>query len=337
MAAYQVGFLGTPAGRDDTLRSTLKSRLSEIGIDFDAVTVLAEADIASRNRKNPFVGIFFGYPAADDGAHPALPALIADSVVVVPCVDDLGRFTGHTPPALRHINGFELSPSDPGLEKLCALVLENFRLLRPERRLFISYRRNESQGIAIQLYERLDELGFKVTAADLDDDRFRYKGRIDFKNCDVTQRLPFPDASFDYLVFIEIIEHLRNPHFVVAELSRLLKPEGKLILSTPNILNLKSRVRYLTEGNYEFFREPPLDQMKNPKEKIYNLHIVPYRLHELEYLLDAGGFSVAQIYTSLIEGRAWSFLMPVIRLQQFLKEWRARKKPGLDYSRIHKV
>ena len=160
MAAYQVGFLGTPAGRDDTLRSTLKSRLSEIGIDFDAVTVLAEADIASRNRKNPFVGIFFGYPAADDGAHPALPALIADSVVVVPCVDDLGRFTGHTPPALRHINGFELSPSDPGLEKLCALVLENFRLLRPERRLFISYRRNESQGIAIQLYERLDELGF---------------------------------------------------------------------------------------------------------------------------------------------------------------------------------
>jgi len=204
--------------------------------------------------------------------------------------------------------------------------------------------RNEKRGSVLDLgcgdgdYSvRLNELGFKVTAADLDDERFRYKGRIDFKNCDVTQRLPFPDASFDYLVFLEIIEHLRNPHFVVGELSRILKPEGKLVLSTPNILNLKSRVRYLTEGNYEFFREPPLDQMKNPKEKIFNLHIVPYRLHELEYLLDAGGFSVAQIYTSLCEGRVWSFLTPLIYFQQFMKEKRSQKKNGLDYSRIHKL
>lgn len=184
---------------------------------------------------------------------------------------------------------------------------------------------------------RLSELGFKVTAADLDDERFRYRGKIDFRNCDVTQRLPFADSSFDYLVFLEIIEHLRNPHFVIGELARVLKPQGRLVLSTPNILNFKSRIRYLMEGNYEFFREPPLDQMKNPKEKIFNLHIVPYRIHELEYLLDAGGFSVTQIHTSLLEGRGWSFLKPLIRLQQQTKEWRSRKKPGLDYSRIHRI
>jgi hypothetical protein len=41
-------------------------------------------------------------------------------------------------------------------------LLENFRLLRPDRRLFISYRRAEAQGIAIQLYEKLDALGFDV-------------------------------------------------------------------------------------------------------------------------------------------------------------------------------
>jgi hypothetical protein len=45
---------------------------------------------------------------------------------------------------------------------MVSVAFENFRLLRSERRLFISYRRVESQGIAIQLYEALDALGFDV-------------------------------------------------------------------------------------------------------------------------------------------------------------------------------
>lgn len=184
---------------------------------------------------------------------------------------------------------------------------------------------------------RLAELGYDVTAGDLDTDRFRYHGRVDFKKCDVTAPLPFPDRTFDYVVFLEIIEHLRNPYDVVKELARVLKPGGKLVLSTPNILNVKSRMRYLFEGAYEFFREPPLDQMKNPKEKIFNLHIVPYRYHELEFLLDTAGFRVAGVDTSVKEGRAYSFLVPFMRWQLGAKEARARKKAGIDYARIHKV
>lgn len=184
---------------------------------------------------------------------------------------------------------------------------------------------------------RLKALGFQVTAADLDAGRFRDAGAVPFKRCDVTERLPFDDQSFDYVVFLEIIEHLRNPYSVVQELNRILKPQGQLVLSTPNILNLKSRIRFLVEGVYEFFREPPLDQIANPKEKSFNLHIVPYRFHELEYLLHAGGFSVRGIYTSVQEGRGWSFLLPFIRLQSALKEMRSRRKSGLDYSRIHRI
>jgi len=204
--------------------------------------------------------------------------------------------------------------------------------------------RNEKPGRLLDLgcgdgdYSvRLGELGFQVTAADLDGERFRYRDAIEFKNCDVTQALPFTDASFDYVVFLEIIEHLKNPYSVVSELHRILKPKGRLVCSTPNILNLRSRARFLMEGIYEFFREPPLDQMNNPKEKKFNLHIVPYRFHELEYWLHEGGLAVEGIHASICEGYGWSFLVPFIRAQAFLKERRSNKKKGLDFSRIHRI
>lgn len=182
---------------------------------------------------------------------------------------------------------------------------------------------------------RAQEMGFEVTAGDLDNERFRYNGKIRFMNCDVTSTLPFKDGEFDVVVFLEIIEHLRNPYSVVRELCRILKPNGRLILSTPNILSLKSRIRFLFEGNYDYFREPPLDQIKNPKAKIFNLHIVPYRYHELEFLLADGGFRVSKVYTSVREGYAWSFLEPILNVQALLRVRRSRRKGGPDYARIY--
>ncbi|MCM8774462.1 MAG: methyltransferase domain-containing protein [Candidatus Omnitrophica bacterium] len=128
-------------------------------------------------------------------------------------------------------------------------------------------------------------MGFETLASDIDKERFRYSDEIQFIRCDITKRLPFENNYFDYVLLIEAIEHLKNPYEVIKEIYRIVKERWMLIISTPNILNLKSRIRFLFEGAYEFFREPPLDQINNPKEKIFNLHIVPYRYHGLEYLL----------------------------------------------------
>jgi len=51
--------------------------------------------------------------------------------------------------------------------------------------------------------------------------------------------LPFPDASMDGVVFLEILEHLTiNPKPMWGELGRILRPGGPLFLTTPNFYRL---------------------------------------------------------------------------------------------------
>lgn len=47
-------------------------------------------------------------------------------------------------------------------------------------------------------------------------------------------RIPFADNSFDVVFSTEVIEHTANPRQAVGELYRVLKPSGRLALSTPN-------------------------------------------------------------------------------------------------------
>ena len=183
----------------------------------------------------------------------------------------------------------------------------------------------------------LKDLGYQVIACDLDEERFQYKDKIEFRKCDITQNLEFPEKVFDYVLLLEVIEHLKDPYSVVKEINRILKVNGILVISTPNVLNLKSRLRFLFEGAFDYFREPPLYQMRNPKEKIFNLHLVPYRYQELEYLLASSGFIIDSVFTSMYEGFGLSFILPFIALQSFFKEKRAKKKGTLDYSRINKI
>jgi len=89
---------------------------------------------------------------------------------------------------------------------------------------------------------KLKKLGFDVVACDLSPENFEAKpikcNRIDLhKHND----LPYDDASFDYVISVETIEHLENPWHFLRELSRILKPDGVLILTTPNINSISSR------------------------------------------------------------------------------------------------
>jgi 2-polyprenyl-3-methyl-5-hydroxy-6-metoxy-1,4-benzoquinol methylase len=49
------------------------------------------------------------------------------------------------------------------------------------------------------------------------------------------QYLPFPDCCFDTIVCSEVIEHLNKPEKILKEFERTLRPNGELVITTPNV------------------------------------------------------------------------------------------------------
>ena len=63
----------------------------------------------------------------------------------------------------------------------------------------------------------LKKLGFDVVACDINPKIFGVKGiRCDYVN--LNQKLPYHNNSFGYVIFVEVIEHLENPHHIVREI-----------------------------------------------------------------------------------------------------------------------
>lgn len=62
----------------------------------------------------------------------------------------------------------------------------------------------------------------------------------------------FAERSFDFITMIEVIEHLTDPHGVLVALLRLLRPGGRLFVTTPNRRGLRAR---LDGGNWREARK----------------------------------------------------------------------------------
>jgi SAM-dependent methyltransferase len=62
--------------------------------------------------------------------------------------------------------------------------------------------------------------------------------------------LPYPDASFDRALCLDVLEHLtyEDQPRALAELARVLKPGGVLFVSVPNLAHLQSRIQFLLRG-----------------------------------------------------------------------------------------
>ncbi|MCF8881061.1 class I SAM-dependent methyltransferase, partial [Hyphobacterium sp. SN044] len=51
------------------------------------------------------------------------------------------------------------------------------------------------------------------------------------------EQLPFADESFDLVVCLWVLEHLRSPENVLREVRRVLRPGGHFVFLTPNLRN----------------------------------------------------------------------------------------------------
>ena len=100
---------------------------------------------------------------------------------------------------------------------------------------------------------------------------------------DLTRGLPYPDESFDLVVLTEVIEHLENHRAALGEVARVLRPGGHLILTTPNIMRLDSRLGFMLSGMHKAKRRQiPLD---TPLDKAHHFHNYPIPFVLLYYLM----------------------------------------------------
>lgn len=59
--------------------------------------------------------------------------------------------------------------------------------------------------------------------------------------------IPIADNSFDEIVCSEVLEHIPDIDMAISEMARVLKPDGNLIVSTPNWISLFGLGRWLME------------------------------------------------------------------------------------------
>ncbi len=141
--------------------------------------------------------------------------------------------------------------------------------------------------------------GFQVVSVDL----FPSPGRarqLTWVHADANECFPFRNESFDYVLSREGIEHFENQAGFIRHCYRVLKTEGQLVLTTPNIMHLRSRLSYLLSGQ-RTIRRGLVNEIQTLREKrncrFYHGHAFLIDYFRLRYLLRLEGFERIEVFT----------------------------------------
>src|SRR5262245_2032054 len=124
----------------------------------------------------------------------------------------------------------------------------------------------------------------------------------------LTREIPFEDASFDLVTLLNVLEHVHDQAFLLGEIRRVLRPNGRLIVTVPrhNLFSFLApgNLKYCFPALHRFFytrrhsaQEYHFRYVENPygligdveKEKRWHQH---FRQEELTRLLSNAGFRV---------------------------------------------
>lgn len=106
--------------------------------------------------------------------------------------------------------------------------------------------------------------------------------------------LPFEDNSIDGVLLCEIIEHFNSdPMFCLIEINRVLRPNGFIILTTPNAaswFSVYQALQHLHPNRFAVYGTAPIDTF-------HCIHAREYTPSEVTALLEAAGFEGCEVTT----------------------------------------
>lgn len=144
-------------------------------------------------------------------------------------------------------------------------------------------------GESAALTPALIARGYDAVGADLDSEAEKRLGKA-FAKANLDAPFPWPDQSFDAVFSTEGIEHLENHFSFLREVCRILKPGGVLVLTTPNITALRSRMRFFGSGFFGRDARPLNEAARHPLH-----HIGLATFPELRYELHMSGFCLQEV------------------------------------------
>ncbi|MCP1469419.1 SAM-dependent methyltransferase [Sphingobium sp. OAS761] len=132
-----------------------------------------------------------------------------------------------------------------------------------------------------------------------------------------TDRFPYADASFDIILFCEVLEHLtHDPLPALREMARVLKPGGRLVLTTPNVASARNLLRLMRGDNVH-------DRYSGYGP--YGRHNREYTLDEVVRLLAHCGFWVERGFTANVKGSGMGSMIAGFLTQIGFGLWSRRR------------
>lgn len=103
--------------------------------------------------------------------------------------------------------------------------------------------------------------------------------------------LPYPPNMFDYIIFGDVLEHLHDPYKTVEYCRSLLKDNGHIIASIPNLMHY-SVMKDLLKGNFTYTETGLLDKT--------HIHLFSY--NEIVRMFETCGYNVINIASFILKG-----------------------------------
>ena len=138
------------------------------------------------------------------------------------------------------------------------------------------------------LADALRAMGHTVVCGDIN------RERPDYRYVDMGAPLPFADGEFDAAICLEGVEHLVDPVQLIRELARVVRKGGKIVVSTPNVMNFYSRLQYLFTGTPYQFNPASVPEV-GAGAAVDRGHVFPLSYFQLRYLFGQHGVGVKQV------------------------------------------